>query len=100
MKLHKAIKKVNDEKDIEALMPLYHEDVVVDPWMHPVQSVTFELYESSYLHKLHSESYSLIHNIGGIKTVWMRSTGSPFQRCSSGMRATIVACRSLYKDVL
>jgi ketosteroid isomerase-like protein len=36
MKLHKAIKKANDEKDIEALMPLYHEDVVVDPWMHPV----------------------------------------------------------------
>jgi len=26
MKLHKAIKKANDEKDIEALMPLYHED--------------------------------------------------------------------------
>ena len=27
MKLHKAIKKANDEKDIEALMPLYHEDL-------------------------------------------------------------------------
>jgi hypothetical protein len=26
MKLHKAIKKANDEKDIESLMPLYHED--------------------------------------------------------------------------
>ena len=26
MKLHKAIKKANDEKDIEALMPFYHED--------------------------------------------------------------------------
>ena len=26
MSLHKAIKKANDEKDIESLMPLYHED--------------------------------------------------------------------------
>jgi len=26
MKLHKAIKKAFDEKDIEALMSLYHED--------------------------------------------------------------------------